>query len=59
MQKTVFFLPYYKIKQGNFLLHYSPRAPCAALAAYFLCMGLRVKKTPPIKVTILYIAVSE
>ena len=22
----------------------SPRAPCAALAAYFLCMGLRIKK---------------
>ncbi len=25
-------------------LPYSPREPCAALAAYFLCTGLRIKK---------------
>ncbi len=23
---------------------YSPRAPCAALAAYFFCTGLRIKR---------------
>ena len=32
------------IEQGNDLLHYSPRAPCAALAASFLCMGAAHKE---------------
>ncbi len=26
------------------LLHFSPRAPCAAFAAYFLCTGLHIKR---------------
>ena len=32
----------WEIEQGNDLLSYSPRDPCAALAAYFLCTGLRI-----------------
>lgn len=31
----------WEIEQGNNLLSYLPRDPCAALAAYFICTGLR------------------
>ena len=33
-----------KIEQGRFIFPCSPRAPCAALAADFLCMLLLIKK---------------